>query len=206
MSSTKKTPKKKSLKGTQTEKNLATAYMAESMAYTRYTFYAQQAVKEQYYDFGRILNETADNELHHAKIYLKYLEESAAAPGPVNVDMGVLTDTLTNIRIAAAEEEKEGVELYRGFSETAREEGFDQIAEQFAEIAEIEDHHRRRFLEMARQIEEGTVWKRDKPIRWQCDVCGYIFEGTEPPKVCPACLHPYQHYFPAERDLSIGVS
>lgn len=186
----------KSLKGTQTEKNLATSYLAESAAYTRYTYYAQQAEKDKYYQFSRIFNETAANELHHAKIYLKFLQEAAAAPGPITVDMGVLTNTLNNIKIAALEEEKEGRDLYRGFAAVAREEGFDAIANQFEAIAEVEEHHRRRFLEMARQIEEGEVWKRKHPIKWQCDVCGYIFEGTEPPLVCPACLHPREHYFP----------
>lgn len=186
----------KSLTGSRTQVNLATSYIAESTAYTRYTYYAQQANKENYFHFADIFNETAANELHHAKVYLKYLTETVAAPGPISVDMGILNDTLTNIKIAASEEEHEGVDLYKGFAEVAEEEGFADIAEQFRAIASVEEHHRRRFLEMAKQIEEGTVWKRKEPIKWQCEVCGYIFEGTEPPKVCPACKHPYQHYFP----------
>ncbi|MBD5212439.1 MAG: rubrerythrin family protein [Bacteroidales bacterium] len=183
----------KSIKGTKTEINLANAYVAESTAYTRYTFYAQQANKEQYYQISNIFNETADNELHHAKIFLKYLEESAVAPA-TTIDNGILGSTLNNLRTAASEEETEGVDLYKKAADVADEEGFPEIAEQFRAIASIEEHHRRRFLELADQVEKGTVWKREKPIKWQCLVCGYIFEGTTPPEVCPACKHPYQHY------------
>ncbi len=190
-----------SLKGTKTAVNLATAYVAESIAVTRYTIYADKAKKANYFLYSRIFTETAANELHHSKIYLQMLLDGGVAPGPVTVDSGNIGDTLTNLKIAASEEETEGVELYRKFSEVAREEGFDHIADVFASIATIEEHHRRRFLAMAKEIEDGTTWKREKPIKWVCDVCGYIFEGTEPPKVCPACAHPYQHYSPEPEGL-----
>lgn len=185
-----------SLKGTKTAENLAASFVAESMAVTRYQIYANVARKEQYYFFSNIFEETAANELHHSKIYLTLLKEGQVVPGPVTVDTGDVSDTLTNLKIAAEEELNEGVNLYRKYSEVAREEGFDKIAGVFESIATVEEHHRQRFLDMAREIEEGTVWKRAEPIKWQCEVCGYIFEGTEPPKVCPACAHPYQHYFP----------
>lgn len=191
----------KSLKGTKTEQNLATAFVAESTAYTRYTYFAQSAEKEMYYQYANIFNETAANELHHAKIYLKLLQEGAVMTTPVSVDPGILTPTVDNLKVAASEEQNEGVDLYIKSAEVAEEEGFADIAETFRAIATVEKHHEDRFNLMRERIENGTVWKRDKPIKWQCLVCGYIFEGTEPPKVCPACKHPYQHYMPAEENV-----
>lgn len=190
-----KTP---SIKGTRTEKNLANAYVAESTAYTRYVFFAKSAKKENYFEFANIFQETADNELHHAKIFLKYLKEGAVMTDPICIDPGILTPTVDNLKVAASEEETEGVEQYTKAAAVAEEEGFSEIADHFRAIATIENHHKERFDLMRKQIEDGTVWKRDTPIKWQCLVCGYIFEGTEPPAVCPACDHPYQHYKPAE--------
>ena len=191
----------KSIKGTKTEQNLGMAYLAESTAYTRYTYYAQSATKEQYYHFADIFNETAANELHHAKIFLKLLPEGTTVTAPVGVDTGVLTPTLDNLKVAAAEAEREGVDFYTKGSEVALEEGFPEIAETFKAIATIENHHKERFDLMAWQIENDKVWKSDKPQKWQCLVCGYIFEGTEPPQKCPACKHPYQHFMPAEENV-----
>ncbi len=188
----------KSLKGTKTEQNLANAFVAESTAYARYTYFAQSATKEQYFYFANIFNETADNELHHAKVFLKFLTEGAVTTAPACVDPGILTPTVDNLKVAAAEEEKEGVEQYTASAKVADEEGFTDIAERFRAIATIENRHKERFQAMQKQIEDGTVWKRDTPIKWLCLVCGYIYEGTEPPKVCPACAHPYQHFMPAE--------
>ena len=182
------------LKGTKTADNLALAYVAESTAYTRYTYYAQQAEKEQLFQYRDIFNETADNELHHGKIFLKYLVEGGVTPGTVSVDSGVLSDTKTNLQISIKEETFEGVDLYRKAAKTAQEEGFADLAVQFNAIADVEDHHRARFERMLKRLEECTVWKRNEPVEWKCEVCGYIFKGTEPPKVCPACKHPYQHY------------
>lgn len=184
----------KSLVGTKTQINLANAYVSESCAYTRYTFFAQAAQKESYFQYANILNETAANELHHAKIYLKFLNEGGCKTDPIAVDAGVIGTTLENLKVAAEEERVEGVQQYIESAKVAEEEGFDQIAKQFRAIAEVENHHMNRFLEMAKKIEEGTVWKSDKPIKWQCLVCGYIYEGTTPPEKCPACLHPYQHF------------
>lgn len=193
MADTSTTP---SLKGTKTAEALAKAYVSESIAVTRYTIYADKANKAGYYFYSRIYTETAANELHHSKIYLQMLLDGGIAPGPVTVDSGKLTDTLFNLETAAEEERVEGVEEYKKSAAIAREEGFDHIADVFESIATIEEHHRRRFLAMAKEVKEGTTWKREKPIKWVCDVCGYVFEGTEPPKVCPACAHPYQHYYP----------
>ena len=182
----------KSLKGTRTEKNLVTAYAAESMAYTRYTYYAQQADKENYYPIGQIFRETADNELHHGKIFFKFLEGGKIEV--LTIDAGVIGDTASNLQTAMNEEEAEGVELYTEAAKVALEEGFPEIAERFASIAKVEKHHRDRFARYLKQVQDGTVWKRDHDIKWKCLVCGYIFEGTEPPAPCPACNHPYQHY------------
>lgn len=189
----------KSIKGTQTEKNLVTSYLAESTAYTRYTYYAAQANKESYFPIERIFTETAANELRHSKVYFKFLE-GGQVDVPMTVDAGVIGTTAENLATAAREELDEGVNLYRRFAEVADQEGFPEVAEHFRAIAEIELHHHNRFMRLLQQVNEGTVWKRDQPIKWQCLVCGYIHEGTEPPKVCPACDHPYQHYMALDVD------
>ena len=191
---------KKSIKGTQTERNLVIAYVAESGAYTRYNYYAQQADKEGYYPIGQVFRNTADNEMHHGKVFFKLLEGGSVKIS-TDVDAGVIGTTAENLATAAAEEMTEGVELYTSAAKVAREEGFPEIADHFAAIAEVERRHHERFLTLQKQVEEGTVWKRDKPITWQCMVCGYEFVGTEPPKVCPACDHPYQHYMPLDMNL-----
>lgn len=183
----------KDIRGTKTERCLVAAYVSESTAYTRYTFYAAQADKENYFPIGQIFRETADNELRHAKVFFKMLQG-----GSVNVDLdvdsGVIGDTPTNLAIASEEERVEGVEQYMASAKVADEEGFPEIAEHFRAIAKIEETHRRRFDIYLKQVKEGTVWKREKPIKWKCLVCGYIYEGTTPPDPCPACDHPYQHY------------
>lgn len=184
---------KKSIKGTQTEKNLVIAYLAESSAYTRYNFYAQKADKEQYFPIGQIFRETAENEMHHGKVFFKFLE-GGSVEVPMAADAGVIGTTAENLEIAAKEEINEGVKLYTASAEVAEKEGFPEIAEHFRAIAEIENRHHRRFMRYLKQVKEGTVWKREKPVTWQCLVCGYQYKGTEPPKVCPACDHPYQHY------------
>lgn len=183
-----------SLKGTRTAQYLATAYVAESTAVTRYTYYAQQAQKENYFQYAGIFNETAANELHHGKIFLKYLVDGGVTGSTVGVDSGNLTDSVNNLRIAAGEEQREGVEFYTEAADVARSEGFDEIADRFLAIASVEAHHEARFRKMIERIENGTVWKRDKPVKWQCQVCGYIYEGLTPPEKCPACYHPYQHF------------
>ena len=188
----------KSIKGTRTEKCLANAYVAESTAYTRYIYFAKSAKKEMYYDFANIFLETADNELHHGKIFLKYLTEGAVVTNPITVDPGILKPTVECLKIAAQEEENEGVIEYTNAAAVAEEEGFPEIADHFRAIATIENRHKERFDLMRKQIETDTVWKSDKPIKWQCLVCGYVFEGVQPPEKCPACNHPFQHFKRAE--------
>lgn len=183
----------KSIKGTQTEKNLVIAYLAESSAYTRYMYYAQQATKESFFPVARVFEETADNEMHHGKVFFKMLEGGQVTV-PMNADAGVIGDTLSNLKCAAEEERVEGVELYTTSAQVADEEGFPEIAAHFRAIASIEARHHDRFLKYAKMIEDGSLWKRPEPVLWQCLVCGYQYFGTEPPKPCPACDHPYQHY------------
>ncbi len=189
----------KSIKGTQTEKNLVIAYLAESSAYTRYTFYAKQAEKENYFPVSEVFKATAENELHHGKIFFKFLQGGSVTV-PMDADAGVIGDTASNLATAAHEEMVEGVELYTNSAKVAEEEGFPEIAEHFRAIAEVENHHRERFERYLKHVQDGTLWKREKPIKWQCLVCGYIFEGTEPPKTCPACDHPYQHYIALDEE------
>lgn len=188
----------KSIRGTRTEKNLANAFISESCAYTRYTFFAQAAQKESYFQVSNVFNETAANELRHAKIFLQYLADGVVNSDVISVDPGILSPTVDNLKVASQEEATEGVEQYIASAKVAEEEGFNDIASHFRSIATIENHHKERFDLLRKRIEEGTMWHRDKPIKWQCLVCGYIFEGTEPPKVCPACNHPYQHFMPME--------
>ena len=183
---------KKSIKGTETEKNLVIAYMAESSAYTRYNFYASQADKENYFPIGEIFRNTADNEMRHGKVFFKFLEGGVVGAN-MDVDAGVIGSTAENLEIAIKEEQNEGIKMYTNAAQVADEEGFPEIAEHFRAIAEIETRHKARFEAYLKQVKDGTVWKRDHKIKWQCLVCGYVFEGKEPPKVCPACDHPYQH-------------
>ena len=184
---------KKTIKGTRTERCIVAAYLSESSAYTRYTYYAQQAQKEGYYSIAQIFNETADNELHHGKVFFKMLQ-GGKVEVPITADAGVIGDTASNLACAADEEQAEGVEQYVNAAQIAREEGFLEIAEHFEAIAKVESHHEARFRRYLKQVQDGTVWKRDTPVKWRCLVCGYIYEGTEPPAKCPACDHPYQHY------------
>ena len=190
----------KSIKGTRTEQNLAMAYMAESAAYSRYTFYAQAADKENYFPIGQIFRETADNELHHAKIYFKYLPGGTVGMN-LSIDSGVIGTTAENLATAIKEEKAEGFEMYLKAADVADEEGFHDIAEHFRAIAKVEETHRLRFERYLKQVQEGTVWKREKPIKWRCLVCGYEYVGTTPPEpTCPACNHPYQHYMAMDEE------
>lgn len=187
------------IKGTKTEKLLVESYIAESTAYTRYTFYAQQADKENYYPIGQAFRDTAANELHHSKVFFKFLQGGQVTVSST-VDAGVIGDTATNLQISAEEEKTEGYEFYRQAAQVAKEEGFDEIAEHFLAIADVEQRHQNRFLAYLQQVKDGTVWKRDHAIKWQCLVCGYVYEGTEPPVTCPGCSHPQCHYMALDMD------
>jgi rubrerythrin len=184
------------LKGTQTEKNLLTAFSGESQARNRYTYFASQARKEGYEQIAAIFEETANQEKEHAKREFKFLEGgeveiTAAFPA------GVIGNTLENLKAAAAGEHYERTEMYPGFAEVADKEGFAEIAAVFKKIAVAEKHHEQRYLALAKNVTDGAVFKSSKSVRWVCRNCGYVQEGKEPPKVCPACAHP-QSYFEIE--------
>ena len=183
----------KSIKGTQTEKNLLTAFAGESQARNRYTFFASQAKKEGYEQIANIFTETAGNEKEHAEIFFKYLEGGdveikAAYPA------GIIGTTLTNLKAAADGEKIEWSEIYVNFEKTAREERFDDIATSFKEIAEVEEFHERRYRKLAANVGAGEVFKKKTVVKWHCTNCGYIHEGTEAPKECPACKHERAYY------------
>ncbi|MEN6357457.1 MAG: rubrerythrin [Armatimonadota bacterium] len=181
------------LKGTKTEKNLMTAFAGESQARNRYTYFASQAKKDGYEQIAAIFEETANQEKEHAKRLFKTLEG-----GDVEITgafpAGVIGSTLENLKAAAAGENHEWGSMYPDFAKEAREEGFDGIAKMFEAIAVAEKHHEERYNAFAANIETGKVFKRDTPMKWRCRNCGYVYEGTEAPKVCPACAHP-QAYF-----------
>lgn len=185
------------LAGTQTEKNIVSSYLNETQSNARYTYYAQQADKESYYPIGEIFRETAANELHHAKVFLRMLGGGTVI-GTVSVDALPPTTTEENLRISMNEEAVGGVQDYEAYAKVAEQEGFMDIASHFRAIAEAEQHHLDRFTLLHEQVVNGTVWKRDQPIMWRCLVCGYMHEGTTPPVKCPGCDHPYQHYMPLD--------
>ena len=181
------------LKGSQTEKNLLAAFAGESQARNRYNYFASQAKKEGYEQIAAIFEETANQEKEHAKREFKFLEGgeleiTAAFPA------GVIGTTVENLKEAAAGEHYETTEMYPGFAKVADKEGFSEIAEVFRSIAIAEKRHEERYLALAKNITDGTVFKRDKPLRWVCRNCGYVHEGLEAPDLCPACAHPLSYY------------
>lgn len=185
-----------SIKGTRTERNLLTAFAGESQARNRYTYFASQARKESYEQIAAIFEETANQEKEHAKREFKFLEGgeveiTAAFPA------GIIGSTLENLKAAAAGEHYENTEMYPGFAEVAEKEGFPEIATVFRNIAVAEKRHEQRYLALAKNMSEGTVFKREKSVRWVCRNCGYVHEGTQAPDICPACAHP-QSYFELE--------
>ena len=181
------------LRGTQTEKNILTAFAGESQARNRYTYFASQAKKDGYVQISEIFTETANQEKEHAKRLFKLLEggevEVAAA-----FPAGVIGTTLDNLKEAAGGENYEYTEMYPGFAKIAVEEGFEEIAEIFKAIAVAEKQHEKRYLALAANIENGTVFKREQSVVWRCRNCGYLHEGTEAPDECPACVHPRAHF------------
>ena len=182
-----------SLKGTETEKNLLKAFAGESQARNRYTYFAGQAKKEGYVQIAEIFAETADQEKEHAKRFFKFLEGGeveicAAFPA------GVIGTTAQNLKEAAGGENHEWTTLYPAFAATARKEGFPQVADVFDAVCVAEKQHEKRYLGLLANVEAGKVFKKDASAVWRCRNCGYLFEGTEAPQVCPACAHPRAHF------------
>ena len=183
----------KSIKGTQTEKNLLTAFAGESQARNRYTFFASAASKEGYEQIANVFTETAGNEKEHAKVFFKYLE-GGEVEITASYPAGTIGDTRSNLEAAAAGEKMEWSVIYAAFGKIAGEEGFAAIATSFKEIAEVEQFHEGRYLKLARNIAAGEVFKKKASVKWHCTNCGYIHEGPEAPEECPACKHPKAYY------------
>ena len=183
----------KKLKGSKTEKNLLTAFAGESQARNRYTYFSGQAGKDGFVQIADIFAETADQEKEHAKRLFKLLEggevEIAAA-----FPAGVIGTTLDNLKAAASGEHYEHTTMYPGFAKIANEEGFEAVAHVFNAISVAEKQHEKRYLDLAKNIEAGRVFKRSRSVTWRCRNCGYLHQGTEAPELCPACAHPQAHF------------
>ncbi|MFR3786856.1 rubrerythrin [Agathobaculum desmolans] len=168
------------LKGSRTEANLKSAFAGESMAFTKYTYYASKAKKDGYVQIGKFFEETAGNEKEHAKIWFKLL--------------GGINDTAANLLAAAEGENYEWTDMYAGFAREAREEGFEDIAFLFEQVGAIEKEHEERYRKLLSNVENKLVFSRDGDCIWQCSNCGHIVVGKQAPEVCPVCAHP-QAYF-----------
>ena len=182
-----------SIKGSKTEQNLLKAFAGESQARNRYTYFAGQARAEGFEQIAAVFEETAGNEKEHAMVFFKHLEG-----GPVEITAtfpaGKIATTAENLLAAAEGEKEEWGILYPGFGAIAKEEGFDDVAESFTEISEVEEQHELRYRKLLANVEAGRVFKRDTTVKWHCRNCGYIHEGPEAPEVCPACKHPQAFY------------
>jgi rubrerythrin len=183
----------KSVKGTQTEKNLLANFAGESQARNRYTYFASQAKKEGLEQISWIFADTADNEKEHAKRFFKFfeggdLEITASYPA------GVIGNTMENLKAAAAGENLEHTLLYPEAARIADEEGFSEIASVYRAIAEVEQQHEKRYIALLKNIENNTVFKKGTTVKWRCRNCGYVHEGPEAPAECPACAHPRDYY------------
>lgn len=169
------------LKGSKTEQNLMAAFAGESQARNKYTYYASKAKKDGYVQISELFTETANNEKEHAKLWFKYLN-------------GGIADTATNLNDAANGENYEWTEMYPTFAKEAREEGFDDIAEKFEQVAAIEKEHEERYKKLLANVTDKKVFSKDGDAIWQCANCGHIVIGKNAPEICPVCAHP-QAYF-----------
>ena len=168
------------LKNSKTWDNLHAAFAGESMARNKYTYYASKAKKDGYNQIAEIFTETAENEKEHAKIWFKLLDG--------------IGDTSENLKAAAEGEHYEWVEMYKGFAETAKEEGFMEIAALFEGVAKIEKHHDERYTKLLENLEKGIVFERDGVVVWKCMNCGHLHTGKAAPELCPVCAHPRSYF------------
>jgi rubrerythrin len=171
----------------KTEENLKAAFAGESQARNKYTYFAEVARNEGLHFIANLFDETARNEMQHAKDEFRLLKG--------------LGDTKANLKEAIVGEHYEVIEMYPTFAKQAEEEGNKEAAALFRMIARVEEQHRNRYKKILEMLENGTLYKREKPIRWKCSVCGYIHEGTEPPPKCPSCKHPRGYYEPESFSL-----
>ena len=183
----------KSIKGTRTEKNLLASFAGESQARTRYTYFSSAAKKEGFIQISNIFMETAENEKEHAKVFFKYLE-GGEVEITAGYPAGVIGNTKANLEAAAAGEKMEWTTIYADFAKVAKEEGFDDVARSFEQIAKVEKFHESRYRKLAENIGKSEVFKKKAKVKWHCINCGYVFEGEEAPKECPACRHPQDYY------------
>jgi rubrerythrin len=181
------------MKGSQTEKNLLMAFAGESQARNRYTYFASQAKKDGFIQISLVFAETAEQEKEHAKRFFKFLQGGELEITAV-FPAGIIDRTAANLKASAAGEHHEWSELYPGFAKTAYEEGFDEIAKVFESISVAEKQHERRYLALARNVDEDKVFKKDEPVTWRCNNCGYVHTGTSALSLCPACAHPQAHF------------
>ncbi len=181
------------LKGTQTEKNILTAFAGESQARNRYTYFASQAKKDGFVQISAIFEETANQEKEHAKRLFKLLE-GGEAQVTASFPAGVIGTTLENLNEAAAGENYEHTTMYPEFAQKAEEEGFNDIADIFMAIAVAERQHEKRYKDLAANIETDRVFKRETKVTWRCRNCGYLHDGEEAVDECPACAHPRAHF------------
>lgn len=189
----------KSIKGSQTEKNLLASFAGESQARNRYTFFASKAKKEGFEQISAIFAETADQEKEHAKRFFKFLE-GGMVEITASFPAGVIGTTMENLKAAAAGEHEEWSYLYPHFAEVAKQEGFADVAMAFLEIAKVESFHESRYLTLLGRVENGEVFKRKEAIEWQCRNCGYVTVSDVAPMLCPACQHPQEYYEPCKRN------
>lgn len=183
----------KSLKGTRTEQNLLKAFAGESQARNRYEFFSKVAKEEGYVQISHIFQKTADQEKQHAKRFFKFLE-GGELEITATYPAGKISTTAENLKAAAMGENEEWTILYPRFAEIAKEEGFAEIATAFKMIAKVEAEHEKRYLKLLSNIENGTVFKKDKKVKWVCTNCGYVHEGEKVLENCPACQHPKAYF------------
>lgn len=181
------------LKGSDTEENVLKAFAGESQARNRYTYFASVAKKEGFEQISAIFLETAENEKEHAKIFFKFLEGGIATI-TAEYPAGKIGNTAENLLAAAEGEHLEWGTLYPQFEAIARKEGFKEIADAFKEIGEVEKEHEKRYRKLLDNVKSKKVFKKDKVVVWKCRNCGYVHEGKEAPKQCPACKHPQAYY------------
>ncbi|MGC3977316.1 MAG: rubrerythrin family protein [Paludibacteraceae bacterium] len=187
----------KSLKGTETEKNLLKSFAGESQARSRYTMFSKIAKKEGFEQIAAIFMETAEQELEHAKKFFRYLE-GGMVEITATYPAGVEGTTAENLKEAAEGENEEWTDLYPHFADIADEEGFPNIAATFRKVAKVEAEHEKRYRKLLERVEKEEVFKREEETTWQCRNCGYVHTGKEAPKACPVCAHP-QAYFEEEK-------
>jgi len=179
----------KSVKGTETEKNLLKSFAGESQARNRYTFFASAAKKEGFEQISAIFTETAENEKEHAKRFFKFLE-GGVVEITASFPAGVIGSTAANLKASASGENEEHTKLYPEFAKIADKEGFPEIAECWRKIALVEAHHEKRYLELLDNVDNERVFKKDHEVMWKCRNCGYVYSSKKALELCPACLHP----------------